>query len=478
LPQQGRSATLGHQEPRILTGPEALESGGGHATKLAAIAGINLHPWQQLVLDVALRKDDEGRWASTEVGLVVPRQNGKGDVLIARELAGLFLFGEHLILHSAHEFKTASDGYTRLLAAIESSPDLDAQVAKKLGGHGNEMIKLKNGNRIQFIARTQGSGRGFTADLVILDEAYNLTDGQMSALLPTMAAVDNPQLWYTSSAVNQVEHPNGTVLTRTRNRGIRGTDGLAYLEWSPEDTADASSEDVWAQANPSLGRNLTMSGLVRDYGAMSPKTFAVERIGIGDWPSEDGTDRVISEAEWSAQALPDAAITGPAVFAVHAGRDSASAAISVAGVTEDGTVVVQLVQVGNGVAWVAPRMAELVARHKPLGIVVDAKSDSSALIQPLAEVGLKDLLMPTTNDVARGCGEFRNAVLEHRLFHTDARPLNEALAGAKKRDLAGAWAWDRRDYMTDLSPIVSATLAVWGFTELRSRVVDVSASFW
>jgi hypothetical protein len=41
---------------------------------------------------------------SSDVGLVVPRQNGKGTILEARELAGLFLFGES-ILHTSHEFR-------------------------------------------------------------------------------------------------------------------------------------------------------------------------------------------------------------------------------------------------------------------------------------------------------------------------------------------------------------------------------------
>jgi hypothetical protein len=472
------AALLGHQTPRILTAPQGLSSSGQDAVDLAAVAGINLDPWQRLFLDVCLSEGADGRYAASEIGLVVARQNGKGELLVALELAGLFLLGERTIMHSAHRFNTASDGFRRLLAAIDSSPDLRAQVARVSKTNGKEGIELKSGARCLFFARSVDSGRGFTVDRLILDEAYNLTDAQISAMSPTMAAVDNPQVIYTSSAVNAEEHDNGLVLARVRARGIRGDAGLAYLEWSAHEDADHRDPQAWAMANPALGIRMRADGLERDQRLMSPKTFAVERLSIGDWPSEDGTDRVISEAEWSDQARPDARTEGRVVFAVHAGRDSACAAISVAGVQQDGSMLVQLVQVGNGVAWVAPRMAELAARHKPLGIVVDAKSDSSALIQPLAEVGLKDLLMPTTNDVARGCGEFRNAVIEHRLFHTDARPLNEALAGAKKRDLAGAWAWDRRDYMTDLSPIVSATLAVWGFTELRSRVVDVSASFW
>jgi hypothetical protein len=53
----------------------------------------------------------DGKWAAFEVGLNVARQNGKGSILEARELAGLFLLGERLIIHSAHEFATSLEAF-------------------------------------------------------------------------------------------------------------------------------------------------------------------------------------------------------------------------------------------------------------------------------------------------------------------------------------------------------------------------------
>jgi hypothetical protein len=48
----------------------------------------------------------------------VPRQNGKGEVLMARELFGLFELGERLIIHTAHEFKTSAEHFHRLEAVV------------------------------------------------------------------------------------------------------------------------------------------------------------------------------------------------------------------------------------------------------------------------------------------------------------------------------------------------------------------------
>ena len=190
----------GAQEPRFLLTPARWSPAGQEAIELAASAGLILDPWQELVLHGGLAEAPNGRWQCPEVGLVVPRQNGKGAILEARQLAGLFLFDEQLILHSAHEFKTAADSFRRFLALVQNTPDLNRRVHRVRTSHGDEGIELKTGQRLRFVARSTGSGRGFTADCIILDEAYNLSAAGMSALLPTLSAVANPQIWYTSSA--------------------------------------------------------------------------------------------------------------------------------------------------------------------------------------------------------------------------------------------------------------------------------------
>lgn len=64
--------------------------------------------------------------------------------------------------------------------------------------------------------------------------------------------------------------------------------------------------------------------------------------------------------------------------------------------------------------------------------------------------------------MAIACGKFFDAVMESKLRHTDQPQLNVALSVARKRPLAGAWAWNRKDAGSDITPIVSATLALWG----------------
>jgi phage terminase large subunit-like protein len=145
---------------------------------------------------------------------LVARQNGKGAILEARALAGFLLLGEALIMWSAHEYKTAMESFRRmrsllrrlgtpisdtliLLPADLLGHDVYVKVSNTNGDEGFE--RLDNEQRIKFVARSKGSGRGFTGDCVIIDEAFAYTQEQHEALAPTMSAMPNPQIIYTSS---------------------------------------------------------------------------------------------------------------------------------------------------------------------------------------------------------------------------------------------------------------------------------------
>jgi phage terminase large subunit-like protein len=301
----GATLLLGDQEPRVCSLPPFdSDRSGRNAVALAAEAGLRLDPWQRLVLEAGLRRRGS-RWAAFEVCLIVARQNGKGTVLEALELAALFLFPDvRLILHSAHQFKTAAEAFLRVRSVIEGNPDLESQVARIRTAAGAEAIELKDGKRLRFVARSSGSGRGFTSDLVILDEAYELGDQEMAALLPTLSARPDPQVWYTSTAGD----PGSVQLGRVRERGVAGGDqSLAFLEWSADEAAyDPGDRRDWARANPGLGIRIAEDYVEREMSALGPEAFARERLSIGDYPVDGGAWETISADAWGACAAPGA----------------------------------------------------------------------------------------------------------------------------------------------------------------------------
>jgi hypothetical protein len=52
-----------------------------------------------------------------------------------------------------------------------------------------------------------------------------------------------------------------------------------------------------------------------------------------------------------------------------------------------------------------------------------------------------------------------------RLRHIDQTPLTAAVQGARKRPLLDAWAWNRKDATTDITPLVAVTLAMHGHAQ-------------
>lgn len=494
LPDESRGA----QRPTLCSLPQRrISSAGGEAVELAAQVGLYLDPWQQLVLDGALAERNGGFWSAFEVALVVARQNGKNAILEARELAGLFLFGEELILHSAHEFKSAQEGFLRVHGLIEGSETLSKRVAHVRRSHGDEGIELKptptvitgatakhvrrsRRQRLRFVARTGGSGRGFTGDVVILDEAFQLPESAVSALMPTMSARPNPQLWYTSSPVDQEIHPHGLVLARVRERGLRGGDpSLAYFEWSADEDAyradprgTATDPAQWAAANPGLGFRISLEHVAREQRSMSPKGFQVERLSIGDWPAtDDALERVVDPQVWAALADPGSQADSVLVFAPDANPERTMASIAVVAGREDGMVHGEVVDRRPGTGWVPGRLVELVQRWNPAAIVLDPSGPGGAWLPMLQEAGIDPLLV-SGREMAQACGGWYEAVTETSTFrHLNQDALNDALAGAKTRPLGDAWAWARRISTVDISPLVALTLAHYGYV-ITAKVPD------
>lgn len=474
-------AVLGAQRPRVCWVPRTgVSSAGAEAVDLARMAGLDLDPWQQFVLEQALAERADGQWAAFEVGVEVARQNGKGSILEARELAGLFLLGEGLISHTAHQFDTALEAFERLLVLIESCPDFEQRVQRVSRSHGEEGIKLKGGQRIRFRTRTKGGGRGFSGDCVILDEAMEIPEASLGALFPTMTARENPQIWYVGSAVDQTINQHGQVFARIRERGHNGGDDrLAWLEWSADERALekkpelADDPQAWAEANPGLGIRISTEYIAAERRALAARTFRTERLSVGDWPQViDEDDAVIDLGVWASKADPESKIVGPAFFVFDVAPDQSSSAIGAAGRRADGRMLVEVVDRRRGTTWVPGRVVDLLAQHANLGIGCDASGPAAALLPDLRSRSV-DVVTIGAKEHAQACGMFfAGVVQDDTVRHLGCGDLRDALRGAAKRPLGDAWAWSRKSSAVDISPLVACTLALWGLHEHTPRQTE------
>ena len=441
----------GAQRPRIDTGPRSSRSSGPEVVELARGAGLILDDWQAYVLERGLAETEDGQWAALEVGLIVPRQNGKSALLAALLAASVTILGENQVMASAHEFKTCIELFRSTIGLFESHPDLDRRIARVLRGHGNECIELKSGSRIRFVARSRGSGRGFSADRVIFDEAFRLSPEMVGALLPTMSARPNPQVWYASSA----PWADSEQLHAVRRRGLRGdSSSLILMEWSAEPDDDPSFPSTWAQANPSLGSRVREAFVESEREAMPAGEFARERLGIPD-DEAGGTamDMALWERCWDGSSKPGRRVS----FGVDV--TEGGAAISVASRRPDGKVHVETIEHIDGRAWVVPRLVELHRRHRAV-VALDPGAGAGSLLADLEGAGV-EVAKVSTRELAQACGAFAAAIDERTVAHIGQASLTRALGGARRRPVENAWTWSRATSTADVAPLVAATLAFW-----------------
>lgn len=469
------NASMGVQRPRISHIPEYASSAGAEAIELSEMAGLYLDDWQQYVITESLGERWDGKWAATSVGLVVPRQNGKGSILEARELAGMFLIGERVIIHSAHEQATASEQFRRLLYLIENVPEFDRRILKVVRGKGNEAIELRGGQRIFFKTRTSGGGRGFTSDCLIYDESMILPESFVAAVSPTQSArslqtATGVQTWYVGSAVDQSTNEHGVVFARVRESGLAGDARHAYFEWSADGGDDPgrlrrdflADQKNWAMANPGLGIRIAHEFVEDEVdGPMGFRGFAVERLSIGDWPdTTPEASRIIQLDAWNALADPASQISGRGVLTLDVSPDSSMSTIGGGGYRSDGIVHVGVVDRDIGTHWVADRLAELNRQLRPSAVIADASGAVAALLPAIERAGVK-MTLTNSKEFAQACGMLANGVRDKLLRHPGTPELLTAVADCKTRPLADGWKWDRRTG-ADISPLVAVSLAYWG----------------
>lgn len=498
----------GSRRPQVKNAPRYRTSAGAEAIALAATAGLVLDGWQGDYLTDSLAEDADGNWKCFECGLIVSRQNGKGSVLEARVLAGMLLFGEKLILWSAHETKTAFEAFRRCEELFTSDPELKKQVKTIHRSNGNEGIELKNGSRLRFVARSKGSGRGFSADLIILDEAYALTSEQMAALIPTLSSRPNPQIWYTSSP--PLDEMTGDHLFNLRKRAMAGDDSLLWYDWGLQSSGEwtdldlkileemtdqeraevLGDEDNWIAANPAANIRIPLSFIRKEFATLPWADFARERLGI--WPRQvtEGAG-IIDIREWNKKTVPASAVdlTG-VVFALDINPARTHSALWAISGGPEGPITLSCVAYEQGTDWVVPRLVALRESRRPVAICLDVKGPAGSLVLDLEDEGFHlpkdkdrprrgDLAIPNAQEVAAAFGLFVDLFRQGMIYHVEEEPLDRAVATAETRALVGGTAWDRGKGGADISPLVASTIGVWAFIARRHLLAkyDLMASF-
>jgi hypothetical protein len=451
-------------------------------------------------------------------------------ILEVRELAGLFVLSEKLIIHTAHELKTAQEHFLRVRETIENNPSLSRRLKGRprltngqeaielkplptlIFGPGGKRVRKRVASRLKFLARSKGSARGFTCDCLIYDEAMILGTEAVGASLPTMAAVPNPQIWFTGSAGLE----DSFQLARSRDRIVRDTkdlfgaewSGVAHLETCPRDMVngrrandyivcdkhdDRDDPRTWAKANPAYGYRLTGDYIRKaELAIMVPVEFDRERNGIGQWPREEAAWKVVSEDLWETLAIPirNAERGKQMALAVDIDPDGRSATIAASWAHTNGKQIVMSIPNGasrQGTAWVLQRLIQLDRKFKPIAIVVPRSGPAAGLGNDLEKMWPDNpkwktkLIRATVSDEAAAFAWFKQQCHDRSkpLVHAPEEQvptMYSALGNAETRVVGdGGMAFSRRDSEQDITPITAASLSAWGLNKKLKKYDPVNS---
>lgn len=459
---------VGRQVPTRHARPEKglLLDDVDDAIELSSRYGLVPDEWQEWVLDGWLARNARtGRLASSQCGLTVPRQNGKNGCLEIVELFKIVVLGRR-ILHTAHEVKTARKAFMRLASFFENErqwPELAALVKEIRRTNGQEALVLTNGGSVEFIARSKGSGRGFTVDDLVLDEAQELGEDALAALLPTISAAPSgdPQIIFTGTPPGPTM--NGEVFTRVRTNALKGKNRRAcWDEWSIVEGADLDDIAAIAEANPALGGRLQADVCVDERAAMDDETYARERGGL--WSEERSAGRAISWSKWVDCRDDEHAYGAAAAIGLGGSVDGAFASVGAASEV-DGRLEVGVVDRRHGSDWVVAEAARIQS-ERGVDVAIDKGGPLSHLIPRLEDAGVR-LTTLGTSEYLDACAGLWQHVEDASLVHVGAKELDDAVKVATWRSVGDRRAFGRKS--GDISMLEAVTLAAHVASVLGGR---------
>ncbi|WP_197479010.1 terminase large subunit domain-containing protein [Plantibacter sp. H53] len=430
--------------------------------------GVEFDSWQHGLGTIALGKRKDGKYAATVGGVVlsIPRQVGKTFFVGMIVIALCILFPGMTVLWSAHRTKTATKTFSSL-KGMTSKRKIKPFMLEPRNTNGEQEIRFRNGSVIMFGAREQGFGRGFDeVDIEVFDEAQILTE---KALEDMVAATNQSRqeagaLLFFMGTPPRPTDP-GEEFTNRRAKALDGkSKNMVYVEMSADPDADPDDRKQWVKANPSFPHRTPVESMERMRENLTNEdSFKREALGIWDAVS---SAQVIDEVSWANQADASSMAIDRLTISVEVPPGRGYAAVSLAGLRADGRWHVELYEERKGVDWAIPYVVERASRNRLHAVVAD---ELSGLVEErrgrhylIGTDVLVTLAAREGKDMAIACSKFYDGILDGSVFHTDQPQVNVALSVATKRPLAGSWAWNRKDAMSNISPIVAETLALWG----------------
>ena len=450
---------VGALEPRLHTPFWTGKTRGGEVAEFAKKIGKPLLPWQQLIMDDLCAVDDIGKFIRRSNLLLTARQSGKSHVARMRCLAGLFVFNEANILIMSSKMKMSMKSFDMMVQIIEENEWLVAQLK---GGsvqkgirraNGSERILLENGHMLEVAAATADGVRGFTCDVLWLDELGNVTPDAMDAAKSVTLARPNSQRIYTSNAGSS----DSTVLNTMRDKAqYKPPKSFGYYEYSAPENCDVMDRSGWAAANPSLGILIDESSIEEIIATTDINS--VRRETLCQFVS-GGTASPWTPGSWEAAKDPNLAMTpGPiTMFAFDVDphtkktaslvcgqlRDDLSIALSLVKIWEDPIAVDEL--------QIAKEIMEYCIEWQPRLVLHDRYvTNAIAHRLKMSGIAVEDC---SQNAFYQACASLKDAMDNKRLVHMGQENLDIMMDNVAPKWNDNGWRIVRRGSGSVTGPI-------------------------
>lgn len=490
----------GSQVARFNTSPAPRGCSVEHAVNALELAegyGLVADPWQADIVRSWLRTGRNGKWCASTWGCSAPRQNGKNGGLEIVELY-LMVALNLKILHTSHLLGSARKAFKRLMhffgTKVDDShakfPELNALVKEIRKTNGQEAIELHDGGLIELGARTGGAGRGSSFDVLVVDEAQEYEEDEQEALKPTISAAPSgdPVTIFMGTPPRDLSE-RGEPFVRVRNSAVTGANKRsAWVEHSASGDVDAMDEATlktfvadrthWAQANPALGRRVSVDTIESELHEFSPRSFARERLNM--WPTPREAGRLAFNAtKWrnlGVDSIPD----GLQIAAIGVDMNIEQTKVSVSISVFNGEDKVHLELIADapfdteGTATLIDWVWEKAKRRVP--VVMDAFSPARDILEvPMKKRGLSVYILDA-REFTQACAMLLRAAEVERsithLNHPDQERLDESIKHTVKegiRNRPGSFRWNRDSLDADLGPVMSVTCAYFGALKFARR---------
>lgn len=536
----------GYAEPRVCTPPlrplTPETTLGFDVIEFAEnVLHINLYPWQKVLLCRMLELLEDGTLRFRTVVVLIARQNGKSTLSQVLALWFMIVWGWPLVMGTAQDLETAEEVWQGAVDLVEEDEELVKLLKRVVKVNGKKALELKpadkpapgelkkkTGPRYKVKAANRRAGRGFTGNLIMLDELREHQNWEAWGAITKTTMAQAEALILALSNAGDLASVVLRYLRKMAHEAIGDPDGiceeigasgptlldvadlqeddedeldeddledfeqepdtLGLFEWSAPPGCDRKDRNGWAQANPSLNWNV---GFTERTIAAACKTdpewvFRTEVLcqwsegtltgpfPPGAWDKgknpveigDDGRPRIPEEH----RIVPGS----PVWVGLDQSHDRSTTYMAIGGLRADGVDQVEIIAARTGSEWVKPFLMEDPWSKRVVAVTGQSRG---APVSPLIVDLLADdeFTLPVVewmgSDLTAGWADVFDSVRDNTVRHNPQPPLDTAAATVVVKVFSGgASIPDHRASPADAAPLMAFTAAKW----LMSRRVKAA----